>query len=204
MSAAFRGLGFPSRMEGGRASCHGAPSGSSDLLRYGRVTSVGGAEVRGQVLLLGDSLTVACEVELGSAATRAGVDLTIAAEIGRSIRSIGPILGATGPRSDIVIALGTNDHSMATGLVDQTIDATVSAFDTATRLWWVDLALTRGRARRFNGALEDAARRHHQLSVIRWSEAVTERDELLADDGVHLSAEGRSARAALIVEAVLR
>lgn len=70
-----------------------------------------------RVLILGDSLTVACEDQLRAAADLAGVDLVIRAEIGRSVRAALPILCSTADQTadQILDSLKTYQRTSGAG-----------------------------------------------------------------------------------------
>lgn len=155
-----------------------------------------------RILVIGDSLTVACQNDLSAAEARHGLKFVVRAENGRSAMSARAIVSSTTDVSDVVIALGTNDYNLALSTLDQLIDETVDAVPPTSRLWWVDLGLTDGRDVRFNASLVRAAERHEQLRLIVWSDLVHSDSRLLGDDGVHLTPEGRRARAELIARVV--
>lgn len=159
-------------------------------------------EVPRQVLIVGDSLTAACEDELLAAAEAASVDLVIRAEIGRGVRAVRPILESTTQPTDIVVALGTNDYNLGFHAVARLVEGIMAAVGEDVQVWWIDLALTEGRGATFNLALWRAAEEQPGLRVISWAEVVSRTPGLLTEDGVHLTLEGRSARTELVAAEV--
>lgn len=160
--------------------------------------------VQEPILVIGDSLTAASEDELHDAARGDGITLHVRAEPGRHIRAAVPILEATSRYSEVVIALGTNDVGAIGPVVARTISEVLAAVG-QRGVWWVDVGLAdMSRAAQVNAALEQAAREHGQLDLVRWSRHAMADQSLLSADGVHLTDVGRLAFAAAVIDSMRR
>jgi hypothetical protein len=156
------------------------------------------------ILVIGDSLTAAAEGELHDAARSDGITLHVRAEPGRHIRAAVPIMEATTRYSEVVLALGTNDVDAPAPLVIRTISEVLASVG-RRRVLWVDVGLAdMSRAAQINAALEQAAREHPQLDLVRWSRHAMANPSLLSADGVHLTGGGRLAFAAIVSDGIRR
>lgn len=153
------------------------------------------------LVIIGDSLTVACQDRLADLARDASVAFDLRAEIGRTCGTARAILLSMSA-SSIVIALGTNDYNLPAVVIDQLIDDLVEAVGSESNVWWVDLGMSAGRGQVFNAALRQATERYRHLRLIEWSAAVDAHPGLLAADGVHLTELGSLAFANLIASKV--
>ncbi len=112
----------------------------------------------------------------------------------------------TGGLDAVVVGLGTNDlipdqtTTDVAGRIDEIVDA---AGDVP--VLWLSLATTmrnRPGADGFNDELHAAAERHANLSVVDFGPEWDDHPEWFAEDGLHLSVDGRVAYAAAVAGAL--
>ena len=145
------------------------------------------------ILIIGDSLTVACE-HLIPAATTNDHTIKVRAERGWRIRHALPVVQSAGQLQCLVIALGTNNIPDASTQITEDVDAVIATCPEDTRLRWIDVASTTRHADPVNDALRQ---RLAPGQIVRWTQMVSDQPGLLGVDGIHLSAAGIQARAAI-------
>lgn len=153
----------------------------------------------GEVLVIGDSLTVGTRPYLKQ---RLGEDTTVDGVMSRSSSDGLAVLEERLDREHGVVAfdLGTNDASV--GKVAENLRA---ARRTAGSRCLVVSTLNRPeRAATFNAEIRDFAGSAPNVELFDWRKQTSERPRLLADDGVHATAEGYRRRAAGLIEAIER
>jgi lysophospholipase L1-like esterase len=160
---------------------------------------------------MGDSLTVGSTFPGGfiGSSERAGLTATVDAKVGRSTptgtRILSSRAGAGLLEPLVLVALGTNDvaFGISTLRAESLITQVLSAVGPGRTIVWINLRLRRqDRAQPFNDALTRLAAVHPNLRVADW--ASNPASTQLAPDGVHLSTSGYRARAAFMVDALLR
>ena len=153
------------------------------------------------VVMIGDSITVASTPGLEIAAGELGVQLTIDAEVGRRI-TVGssPEAGIdvledvleTGRPDLFVIALGTNDiGKYATREeYEAVIDELLAAIPADAPVAWINTYLRDDpeESARFNAALIAALGERGDATIAKWSDIATRRGML--SDGIHPTDEG--------------
>lgn len=153
------------------------------------------------VVMIGDSITVASTPGLLSAAEELGVDLEIYAEVGRRIivgRSPEAGVGvlehvlANGRPDLFVIALGTNDIGKygTQAEYEAVIDEMLELVPAEMPLVWINTYLRNDPddSARFNAALIAALERRGDASIAKWSN-IASADGILSD-GIHPTDDG--------------
>ena len=140
--------------------------------------------------------------------------------LGSKVRSgVTAIRQARGNADCWVIGLGTNDAGLAVddgvvALFAGRIDAVMTAVPRGTSVYWLDTYAAAGaqafaanplaasHAVAWNAALNAAADRWPQLTVVSFSRLVVTDGGVVDADGVHLTASGRVSRARTVIDAL--
>lgn len=156
----------------------------------------------GSVTLVGDSLNVGIEPELGKQLP--GWQIDAHDRVGRATREgIEELRGLDrGLAPVVVISLGTNDPDGSErefrGLVDEAIDAV----GPHRCLVWATLVRDGAARTGFNHELEEARSEHRNVRLVDWATLVAGSPELLAADAVHGTPEGYERRAEETADAI--
>ena len=171
-----------------------------------------------RVTLIGDS--IADEIPRNSHAVallRQGVDLRLEVAACRRVDALGcPIGGAPPPANvvdlvrslgsklgpNVVVAVGYNDYE---NQYARSIETALTALKAAgvERVWWLTLRAERHSYVNMNAAIEEAARRNPELSVIDWNVYSRSHPDWFQNDGLHLLGPGAEAMARLINKTLL-
>lgn len=156
----------------------------------------------GQVLVIGDSLTVGAQASLTSSSSR---ELVVDAEVGRNVRTgIAKLRTRNAPDySTIVFALGTNDYLASASQVSAWVDQVVEASGGQTVIWVnLDAGGSMPGAASFNAALTSAAAAHPNVIVADWNSHIASIGGLRAADGIHYTPSGYQARGVWLADLV--
>lgn len=118
------------------------------------------------------------------------------------LRRYGPSL----PRV-VHVSLGTNDDPRQVSAFREAIGEVMDAAGPRRCVVWANIVRppVQGRSYRgYNRALAREARSRDNLRILNWARMVRRNQDWLADDGVHVSAEGYRARAAAVARQVRR
>ncbi|HEX6763742.1 MAG TPA: putative Ig domain-containing protein [Gaiellaceae bacterium] len=113
------------------------------------------------------------------------------------VQSLGPALGP-----NVVVAVGYNDDE---GTFAQSVDDALTALEGAgvKRVFWLTLRAARHPYLTMNAALEAAAERHPDLTLVDWNVYSRSHLDWFQSDGIHLSGSGANAMATLIHKALV-
>ncbi|HET9547638.1 MAG TPA: GDSL-type esterase/lipase family protein [Desertimonas sp.] len=162
------------------------------------------------VVVIGDSITVASAPQIEAAAEELDVDVTVLGEVGRRI-TVGrqPAAGtdvlaevlAEGDPDLVVVALGTNDIGKYTTIAEYAgqIDELVGMLPEDQPLVWINTYLenTPDASATFNAALLETLTDRGTATIGRWS-SIAQRDGMLSD-GIHPSDQGTEEFADLVL-----
>jgi hypothetical protein len=159
------------------------------------------------VFVNGDSLAVGTRPYLPDALP--GWSIRTSASVSRHADE-GPerlrTLGASLPRV-IAVSLGTNDDPRDTTSFAQAIEDTMAIAGPHRCVVWATVRrppVAGTSYREYNRMLVAQARTRPNLEVVRWDELVRAHPDWLAEDGVHVSAEGYRARARAFARKIRR
>ena len=130
-------------------------------------------------------------------------------EVSRHASEGAPVMRAYGralPRV-IHVSLGTNDDPGDTRGFRRAIRRVMRVAGERRCVVWANIVRPAYRGVSYDGynrVLGSEARRRANLRVLNWARMVRENPDWLADDGVHVSAEGYAARAEAVARAVRR
>jgi lysophospholipase L1-like esterase len=160
----------------------------------------------GRLLVVGDSLAVGTEAPL--ARLLPGWRIATSAYTGRHTDDgVAEITGRGGLPDVIAVSLGTNDDPSATSSFAGEVQRVLDAAGPAKCVVWANIVRPPYAGvsyRGYNRALADEDGRRDNLLVLNWKRMVHRHPEWLADDGVHVSAEGYQARAHAVAKLVRR
>lgn len=143
--------------------------------------------------IIGDSVILDAKPYLEQNISRVYVD----GHVGRQMRQAGDVLKGLKRNhrmgSQVVLELGTNGSFNSRNL-----NAVLDGLKDKTRVYLVTVRVPRPWERVVNKALNDAASSYSNVSLIDWNQASEGHDEYFEKDGVHLTAEGSEAFAALV------
>jgi Putative Ig domain len=112
------------------------------------------------------------------------------------VQSLGSTLGPT-----VIVSVGYNDDpALYAGSIEHALDALRAAG--VSRVLWVTLKVDRSSYASMNAAIESAASRHPELSVIDWDTVAQAHPEWFQADGLHLNDLGANAMADLFHDAL--
>lgn len=199
---------------------HGEAAGGTLALSAGMVpddpavdltpSSDGG---RREVVMIGDSITVASAPLIVADAAGRGIEVAVHAEVGRRIAVGGDPPAGTDVLADlladadptvVVVALGTNDigqYATAEEYAGQ-IDELLDLLPDAVPLVWINTYLSSSpqRSQLFNDALSASLGERGRASIGRWS--VIARQDGVLRDGIHPSDDGARRFAELVVDEI--
>lgn len=151
-----------------------------------------------EIVMVGDSLTVAVEAPLRAMVTTTKTPLRVDARVSRPtsegidvFRSMNPAAGAI-----VVAALGTND-SNSFERYTKYIDELMAVVPNASRVLWLTVNRPPG-LEEINRALKAATARYTNLRVADWVAVQKTHPEYVGADMVHFTASGTLARARFI------
>jgi lysophospholipase L1-like esterase len=163
-----------------------------------------------EVVIIGDSITVASAPRILEGAGEIDADVTVLAEVGRRINVGGdPAAGsdvvaealAAGDPDVVVVALGTNDIGKFGSIEEYAseIDELVDELPDDLPLVWINTYLSRtpDDSAAFNAALIETLRERGNATIGRWS-SIAQQGGMLRD-GVHPSEDGEQRFADLVV-----
>jgi hypothetical protein len=107
----------------------------------------------------------------------------------------------------IHVSLGTNDDPRAVPSFRAAVRAVLDAAGPRRCVVWTNIVrppVAGASYAGYNHALAEESRSHHKLHVVNWARMVRQNPHWLAEDGVHVSADGYQARAHAIARAVRR
>jgi lysophospholipase L1-like esterase len=165
------------------------------------------------VVVIGDSITVASAPLIVAAASGIDVDVTVLAEVGRRI-TVGSsppagtdVLGEVLDEQDpdlVVVALGTNDIGKYNSIDEYAaqIQDLVEMVPGDTPLVWINTYLEDDpdSSAEFNAALIEELRERGTATIGRWS-SIAQRGGMLSD-GIHPSEDGNQEFAALVIDEI--
>ena len=166
-----------------------------------------------EVVVIGDSITVAAAPQIVDGATAIDADVTVLAEVGRRI-TFGrePPAGTDvlaevledGDPDLVVVALGTNDIGKYTTIEEyaEQVDELVGLLPEDQPLVWINTYLSRfpDGSSAFNAALLETLSDRGTATIGRWS-SIAQRVGML-HDGVHPSEDGTQEFADLVVNEI--
>ncbi|QIK83555.1 acyltransferase family protein [Sanguibacter sp. HDW7] len=148
------------------------------------------------LVIVGDSVTAASAKQIRGLLPDARID----AAVSRSMLVAPGILSQLekkGALPDVVVlALATN-----TTLRERTIDDVLAAVGPERHVVLVNAYGARSWIKGTNAVIDEAAKKHPQVSVADWHDAVRSHGELLAADGIHPTRDGAEVYARLLVDA---
>jgi flavin-binding protein dodecin len=170
-------------------------------------TPASAASLSRRLLVNGDSLAVGTRPYIGHALSGWRVTHSVAvsrhaSEGAAVMRSYGRAL----PRV-IHVSLGTNDDPRQVSSFRAAIRAVMNAAGPRRCVVWTNIVrppVAGTSYAGYNDALAREARARDNLRMVDWARIVRENRGWLADDGVHVSAEGYRARARAVARAVRR
>jgi len=162
----------------------------------------GAPQDTGSVTLVGDSLNVGIEPELGKLlpgwqidahdrvgrATPEGIE-----ELRRRDRRLAPV---------VVISLGTNDPDGSEREFRRLVDEAIDVVGPHRCLVWATIVRDGAARTGFNHELEEARSEHRNVRLVDWATLVAGSPELLAADAVHGTPEGYERRAEETADAI--
>jgi len=162
----------------------------------------GAPQDTGSVTLVGDSLNVGIEPELGKLlpgwqidahdrvgrATPEGIE-----ELRRRDRRLAPV---------VVISLGTNDPDGSEREFRRLVDEAIDVVGPHRCLVWATIVRDGAARTGFNHELEEARSEHRNVRLVDWATLVAGNPELLAADAVHGTPEGYERRAEEAADAI--
>ncbi len=165
------------------------------------------------VVVIGDSITVAATPQIMAAAEEIDADVTVLAEVGRRITfGLEPPSGtdvlaevlADGDPDLVVVALGTNDLGKY-GTIEEyatEVDELVELLPDDQPLVWINTYLARSPddSATFNAAVLETLGERGTATIGRWS-SIAQRDGMLRD-GIHPSEDGTQEFADLVVDEI--
>jgi hypothetical protein len=107
----------------------------------------------------------------------------------------------------IHVSLGTNDDPRAVSSFRAAISEVLDAAGPRRCVVWTNIVrppVAGASYSGYNHALAEESRSHDNLHLVNWARLVRKNPDWLAEDGVHVSAEGYQARAHAIARAVRR
>jgi len=150
------------------------------------------------LVVVGDSVTAAAAKQIRALAP----DVRIDAAVSRSMLVAPGILADLEARGElpdvVVVALATN-----TTLRERTVDDVLAAVGPDRKVVLVTAYGARSWIPATNKVIAAAARKHPQVSVADWHDAVHTHGEMLAADGVHPTRDGAALYAKVVVDAYL-
>jgi lysophospholipase L1-like esterase len=180
-----------------------------------------GRRVCQRVVIIGDSLTVGAEPHHRAQLVAAGIPGIVDGNTSRRIPAMStPQLSGVltaerirrewGDADCWVIALGNNDiasvASMSSSTAATLVAQLVAAVSPGARVWWVNVRDVRtaeliAKAATFNGVLDARAASDAAFEVVDWASLVAA-NPAWSTDGIHVTATGYRARAALVAAAI--
>jgi lysophospholipase L1-like esterase len=176
--------------------------------------SPGGTEGGRDVVVIGDSLTVAATPQIITGATGIDADVTVLAEVGRRISfGLDPPAGtdvvadvlAEGDPDLVVVALGTNDIGKYSTIEEYAaeVDELVDLVPQDQPLVWINTYHSRlaDESAALNAAVLETLSERGTATIGRWS-SIAQRDGMLRGDGFHPSDDGVQEFADLVVNEI--
>ena len=162
----------------------------------------GAPQDTGSVTLVGDSLNVGIEPELGKQLP--GWQIDAHDRVGRSTpegieelrdldRRLAPV---------VVISLGTNDPDGSEREFRRLVDEAIDVVGPHRCLVWATIVRDGAARTGFNHELEEARSEHRNVRLVDWATLVARSPELLAADAVHGTPEGYERRAEETADAI--
>jgi lysophospholipase L1-like esterase len=162
----------------------------------------GAPQDTGSVTLVGDSLNVGIEPELGKLLP--GWQIDAHDRVGRSTpegieelrdldRRLAPV---------VVISLGTNDPDGSEREFRRLVDEAIDVVGPHRCLVWATIVRDGAARTSFNHELEEARSEHRNVRLVDWATLVARSPELLAADAVHGTPEGYERRAEETADAI--
>jgi lysophospholipase L1-like esterase len=162
----------------------------------------GATQDTGSVTLVGDSLNVGIEPELGKLLP--GWQIDAHDRVGRSTpegieelrdldRRLAPV---------VVISLGTNDPDGSEREFRRLVDEAIDVVGPHRCLVWATIVRDGAARTGFNHELEEARSEHRNVRLVDWATLVARSPELLAADAVHGTPEGYERRAEETADAI--
>lgn len=147
----------------------------------------------------GDSLTLGSSSSIQANLAGEFLTITVDAEVGRSTPTGISRLAAGQTANVWVVALGTNDAPDVVTM-RRNVKAVLASAGSRPVLW---VSVWRSESYLpVNRMLSRQDRKNKQLTVLRWDKFISKNPTLLAEDGVHLTAEGYEIRGRMIADAV--
>jgi lysophospholipase L1-like esterase len=162
----------------------------------------GAPQDTGSVTLVGDSLNVGIEPELGKQLP--GWQIDAHDRVGRATpegieelrdldRRLAPV---------VVISLGTNDPDGSEREFRRLVDEAIDVVGPHRCLVWATIVRDGAARTGFNHELEEARSEHRNVRLVDWATLVARSPELLAADAVHGTPEGYERRAEETADAI--
>jgi lysophospholipase L1-like esterase len=162
----------------------------------------GATQDTGSVTLVGDSLNVGIEPELGKLLP--GWQIDAHDRVGRATpegieelrdldRRLAPV---------VVISLGTNDPDGSEREFRRLVDEAIDVVGPHRCLVWATIVRDGAARTSFNHELEEARSEHRNVRLVDWATLVARSPELLAADAVHGTPEGYERRAEETADAI--
>jgi lysophospholipase L1-like esterase len=177
------------------------------------LTPASGESPGREVVVVGDSITVASAPLIVAATSGSDLNVTVLAEVGRRITVGGQPPSGTDVVADVfadadpdlvVVALGTNDVGKYSTVEEYAaeIDELLALVPDGTPVAWINTYLSRSpdASAEFNAALVETLGDRGNATIGRWS-SIAQRDGMLRD-GVHPSEEGNREFADLVVSEI--
>ena len=162
----------------------------------------GATQDTGSVTLVGDSLNVGIEPELGKQLP--GWQIDAHDRVGRATPEGIEELRALDRRLApvVVISLGTNDPDGSEREFRRLVDEAIDVVGPHRCLVWATIVRDGAARTGFNHELEEARSEHRNVRLVDWATLVAGSPELLAADAVHGTPEGYERRAEETADAI--
>jgi lysophospholipase L1-like esterase len=183
------------------AGCSGAgqaaPDGQGGAADVGNSPSLNPDTFGGTVWVIGDSITVGASDKFALSHPDALVNAETGRRFDQGIRELTNMLDEAAAPNVLVFALGTNN-----GATPDQVSEVVALASDVDRIVFVNVSVPRGWELDTNAALEQAAARFDNVTVVDWYATASADDSLLRSDGYHPNADGSVAWAAMIAAAI--
>jgi hypothetical protein len=153
-----------------------------------------------RLVVVTDSVAAGAGGPLGAALEDRGWDVTVDAVGSRTTLSGADAVGG-GSIDTLVISLGANDGGNPETFRTR-VDAVLDRARDVRRVYWLTIHEVRGYYVAANEILRDASEREPSLTILDWNALASDRPDLTAPGGLHLTGAGVEAMTQLVTDAV--